>query len=155
MTDQFYTYPKVSKRLHFGPLGSHIYSFARILMVQGYKTSTAKHKIRIVSDLSHWLYQQGLSVKDLDETTLNAYLLYKDRRGSIFRIEPPTLRELLKHLRETGVVPDLVRVDDDSGRKRIENGFSEYLAQERGLKQATIDRYLSIAGRFLSDQFGT
>ena len=52
MTDQFYTYPKVSKRLHFGPLGSHIDSFARILMEEGYQTRTAKHKIRIISDLS-------------------------------------------------------------------------------------------------------
>ena len=155
MTDQFYTYPKVSKRLHFGPLGSHIDSFARVLMVQGYKTSTAKHKIRIISDLSHWLDQQGLSDKDLDETTLNEFLLYRGRRGSIFRIEPPTLREWLKHLREAGIVPDPVRVDDDSKRRRIENGFAEYLAKKRGLKQATIDTYLSIAGRFLFDQFGT
>jgi site-specific recombinase XerD len=155
MTDQFHTYPKVSKRLHFGPLGNHIDSFARALMVQGYKTSTAKHKIRIISDLSHWLDQQGLGVKDLDETTLNEYLLCKGRRGSIFRIEPPTLRVFLKHLREAGIVPDPVIVDDDSQRRRIENGFAAYLSKERGLKQATIDTYLSIAGRFLFDQFGT
>jgi hypothetical protein len=90
MIDHFFLHPKALKRLHFGPLGSHIDSFAEILMVQGYKSSTAKQKIRIVADLSRWLDQQGLSVKDLDETTLNEYLLYKGRRGSIFRIEPPT-----------------------------------------------------------------
>jgi site-specific recombinase XerD len=155
MTDQFYSYPKVSKRLHFGPLGDHIDSFAQILMVQGYKTNTAKQKIRILADLSRWLDQQGLRVKDLDETTLNQYHSYKGRRGSIFRTETPTLREFLKHLRETGIVPDSVRVDDDSKRRRIEHGFAVYLAKERGLKQVTIDTYLSIAGRFLFDQFGT
>lgn len=58
-------------------------------------------------------------------------------------------------MRETGVVADSVRVDDGSKPSRIESGFAEYLAQERGLKQVTIDNYLSIAGRFLSDQFGT
>lgn len=154
MIDHFYSHPKVLKRLHFGPLGNHIDSFAQILMVQGYQTSTAKHKIRIVADLSRWLEQQGLRVKDLNETTLNEYLLYKGRRGSIFRIEPPTLRALLEHLRETGVVANSVRVDD-SKRSRIQSGFADYLAQERGLKQVTIDNYLSIAGQFLSDQFGT
>jgi site-specific recombinase XerD len=123
--------------------------------VQDYKTSTAKQKIRIVADLSCWLDQQELSVKDLDETTLNEFLLYRGRRGSIFKIEPPTLRQLLKHWRETGVVADSVRVDDHSNRRRIESGFAEYLVQERGLKQITIDTYLPIAGRFLSDQFGT
>ena len=155
MIDQFLSHPKVLKRLHLGPLGSHIDSFAQILIVQDYKTSTAKQKIRIVADLSCWLDQQELSVKDLDETTLNEFLLYRGRRGSIFKIEPPTLRQLLKHWRETGVVADSVRVDDHSNRRRIESGFAEYLVQERGLKQITIDTYLPIAGRFLSDQFGT
>jgi len=154
MIDHFFSDPKVLKRLHLGPLGTHIDSFAQILMAQGYKRSTAKRKIGIVADLSRWLDQQRLSVKDLDEITLNEYLLYKGRRGSIFKIEPPTLRESLKHLRETGVVPDSVRVDDDSKPRRIESDFAEYLAQERGLKQVTIDTYLSIAGRFLSYQFG-
>ncbi len=155
MIDQFFSNPKVLKRLHLGPLGTHMDSFAQTLMMQGYKRNTAKQKIRIVADLSRWLDQQRLSVKDLDEITLNQYLMYKGRRGSIFKIEPPTLRALLEHLRETGVVADSVRVDDDSNRSRIESGFAEYLAQERGLKQVTIDNYLSIAGRFLSDQFGT
>ncbi len=155
MINQFFSNPKVLKRLHFGPLGSHIDSFSQILIVQGYKTSTAKQKIRIVSDLSCWLDQQGFSVKDLDETTFDEFLLYRGRRGSIFKIEPPTLRQLLKHLRETGVVADSVRLDDHSKRRRIESGFAEYLLQERGLEQITIDRYLPIASRFLSDQFGT
>jgi site-specific recombinase XerD len=155
MIEHFYSHPKVLKRMHFGPLGGHIDSFARILIMQGYQRSTAKQKIRIVADLSRWLDLQGLHVKDLHETTLNEYLLYKGCRGSIFKIEPPTLWALLEHLRESGVVADAVRVDDNSKRGRIESGFAEYLAQERGLKQITIDNYLSIAGRFLSDQFGT
>ena len=155
MIEYFFSTPNVLKRLHFGPLGSYIDSFAQILEVQGYKRSTAKYKITIVADFSRWLDQQGFSVTDLDEITLNKFLLYRGRRGSIFKIEPPTLRALLKHLRETGVVPDAVRVDDDSKRRRIESGFAEYLVQERGLEQITIDTYLPIAGRFLSDQFGT
>ena len=155
MIDHFFSNPEVLKRLHFGPLGKHIDSFAQILEVQGYKRSTAKYKITIVADFSRWSDQQGLSVTDLDEITLNKFLLYRGRRGSIFKIEPPTLRDLLKHLRETGVVPDAVRVDDDSKRRRIECGFAKYLAQERGLAQRTIDSYLPIARKFLSDQFGT
>ena len=155
MIDQFFSQPKVLKRLHFGPLDSHIDSFAQILVEQGYKTSTAKHKIRIVADFSRWLDQQGFSVTELDQITLNEFLLFRGRRGSIFKIEPPTLRDLLKHLRETGVVPDAVQVDDNSKRRRIEYGFTEYLAKERGLEQITIDTHLQIARQFLSDQFDT
>ena len=155
MIDHFFSNPEVLNRLHFGPLGAHIDSFAQILEVQGYKRSTAKYKITIVADFSRWLDQQGFSVTDLDEITLNKFLLYRGRRGSIFKIEPPTLQKFLKSLRETGVVPDAVRVDDDSKLKRIECGFAKYLAQERGLEQITIDSYLPIARKFLSDQFGT
>jgi site-specific recombinase XerD len=155
MIDHFFSNPEVLNRLHFGPLGAHIDSFAQILEVQGYKRSTAKYKITIVADFSRWLDQQGFSVTDLDEITLNKFLLYRGRRGSIFKIEPPTLQKFLKSLRETGVVPDAVRVDGDSKLKRIECGFAKYLAQERGLEQITIDSYLPIARKFLSDQFGT
>jgi len=155
MIDHFYSNPKVLKRLHLGPLGGHIDNFAKILIAQGYKPSTAKHKIRIVADLSCWLDRHGLRVKDLNETTLDDYLMYKGRRGSIFKIEPPTLQALLEHLRETGVVEDSASVDDDSMCGCIESGFAEYLAQERGLKQISVDHYLSVARRFLSNQFGT
>ena len=155
MIDQLFSQPKVLKRLHFGPLGSHIDSFAQILVAQGYKTSTAKHKIRIVADFSCWLDQQGFSITDLDEIALKEFLLFRGRRGSIFKIEPPTLWDLLKHLRKTGVVPDAVQVDDNSKRRLIECGFAEYLAKERGLEQITIDTDLQIARQFLSDQFGT
>ena len=154
MIDHFFSQAKVLKRLHFGPLGSNIDSFAQILDVQGYKRSTAQHKIRIVADFSRWIDQQGFSVIDLDEITLSEFLLFRGRRGSIFKIEPPTLRDLLKHLRETGVVPDAVRFDDDSEHRCIECGFGKFLAQERGLKQATVDTYLPIAGQFLTEQFG-
>jgi len=155
MIDHFFSQPKVLKRLHLGPLGSHIDSFAQILVAQGYKTSTAKHKIRIAADFSRWLDQQGFNVTDLDEITLNEFLLFRGRRGSIFNIEPPTLQDLLKHLREAGVAPEAVKVDDSSKRRRIECGFAEYLAKERGLKQITIDKDLRIARQFLSFQFGT
>ena len=154
MIDHFFSQSKVLKRLRFGPLGSHIDSFAQILEVQGYKKSTAKYKITIVADFSRWLDQQGFNITELDEITLSEFLLFRGRRGSIFKIEPPTLRDLLKHLRKTGVVPDAVRFDDDN-RRRIECGFAKYLAQERGLEQITIDSYLPIARKFLSDQFGT
>jgi site-specific recombinase XerD len=122
-------------------------------MMQGYQTTTAKHKIRIIADLSCWLDQKGLGANDLDETALKEYLLYKGRRGSIFSIEPPTLRAFHKHLNEIGIVQGSEGVDD-SKCGRIESDFAKYLAKERGLKQTTIDTYLPIVSQFLSDQFG-
>jgi len=155
MIDYFFSNPKVLERLHLGPLGPHIDSFAQLLRVQGYHRNTAKYKIRLVAALSRWLEQKGLSAKNLNETTVNEFLLYRGQRGSIFRIEPPTLRQLLKHLRGNGIVRDAVLTDYDSQRIAIEKSFADYLAHERGLKQATINTYVPIAGRFLSYKFGT
>ena len=123
--------------------------------MQGYHRNTAKYMIGLVAALSRWVDQKGLSIKELNEITLNEFLLYRGQRGSIFRIEPPTLRQLLQHLREKGVVPDAVPADYDSKRIAIVSDFAEYLTHERGLKQVTIDSYLSKAGRFLSYKFGT
>ena len=43
MIDHFFSHPKVLKRLHFGPLGSHIDSFAQILEVQGSEVLANDH----------------------------------------------------------------------------------------------------------------
>ena len=74
MIDHFFSHPKVMKRLRFGPLGSHIDSFAQILEVQGYKKSTAKYKITIVADFSRWLDQQRINLSELNEIAMCLYL---------------------------------------------------------------------------------
>jgi site-specific recombinase XerD len=153
MTHQFFSCPKVLQRLHAGPLGDYIDGFAQTLVAKGYRRSTATHKIRIVAGFSLWLDHQGLSVKDLDEEKTDGFLSYQGRRGRVFRIEPPTLRQFLEHLYEMGAIVLPSEVVDDGERGRLERSFAQYLAQERGLTQATLDSYLPVVHSFLSERF--
>ena len=152
MTDHFFPDPAVSERLHVGPLSVYINSFARLLKEQGYARRTAEEKIRIVADLSRWLDRRQLRIKDLDEEKISEFLLCRAHQGRTLREERPTLRDLLKDLRRVGTIP--APPVDDSALYAIENSFARYLTQERGLTQATLDTYLQIARRFVSERFG-
>jgi len=63
MIDQFYSDPLSLQHLRFGPLGTHIDTFAELLSAQGYARSTTKEKIRVVAGLSRWLHRRRLGVE--------------------------------------------------------------------------------------------
>jgi hypothetical protein len=60
------------------------------------------------------------------------------------------LRALLQHLRQIGVIPAPTPAIDTTELSRVEQRFGGYLAQERGLAQATVMNYLPEVRRFLS-----
>jgi site-specific recombinase XerD len=59
----------------------------------------------------------------------------------------------LRHLRQTGVIPQLLP-PTDSPLDLIERDYARFLSCERGVAQVTIDYYVAIARRFLSERFG-
>lgn len=154
MIDQFSPYPKALERLHAGPLAVHIDSFAERLLNQGYAINTCKAKVLLVTNLSHWVERKQLQISDLDEQKINEFIKYRTIHYRSNRYENPTLRDFLVHLRGAGIVPVPAPAADTS-LGRIESSFARYLDQERGLSQATIDTYIPIARRFLSERFGT
>ena len=152
MVDQFFSDPVTLQRLHLGPLGPRINAFARCLSESGYAGWTAEEKIRVVSRLSQWLQGRDRRIEDLDEEVVAQFLDYRRRKGLSLHGAPPALRDLLRYLRDAGIIP----------RARIERGplcaveecFAQHLAEERGLAKSTIDNYLPTARAFLSERFG-
>jgi site-specific recombinase XerD len=153
MIDQFYSDPLSLQRLRFGPLGTHIDTFAELLSAQGYARSTAKEKIRVVAGLSCWLHRRRLGVETLDEQRVSEFLRYWRHQGLYGRGTFCTLQELLRHLREAGIARFVPSVEKNAFHG-IERDFARYLTQERGLAQATLDNYLPTARTFLSECFG-
>ena len=105
MIDQFFSDPPSVKRLHLGPLGSHIDAFAQHLSERGYAAWTAQEKIRMVAGLSRWLQRRKLGVEDLDEHVVSQFLRYGRRKGLSQHGASPALRDLLGHLRDGGIIP--------------------------------------------------
>lgn len=153
MKNQFFEDPKALQEAHVGPLCSYIETFAVGLSQQGYARSTAKEKIRLVADLSRWLDRRQLGLDDLDEQRVVQFLQYRRRRSRVPRNNRATLEVLLKQLRSVGVVAARTPQKDDSALRELQDQFAQYLAQERGLSQATLNTYLPIVGRFLSESF--
>ena len=155
MTDQFFTNPRVLYRLHAVPLGSWVDSFAARLSEQGYAKSSIKYRIRLLSILSRWMHRGRIGIRDLDEQTTIKFLKYLRRKRRIQRGDMPTLRMLLAYLRQLDVIPTPALEVDDSKIGCIVHEFSNYLLQERGLSQASLNNYLPVVRRFLEKRFGT
>ena len=153
MTNRFFKDQSVVQRLRLGPLGTYIDGFAKTLFEQGYATITAKQKLLLISALSRRLQRQRLAVEDVNELRIESFILYRKRKKSLHHIDPPTLRQFLRFLYETGVIPPLVPEIEDSPVQRIEKSFASYLSQERGLSQKTLGNYLYVARRVLSERF--
>ncbi|MGO9269463.1 MAG: tyrosine-type recombinase/integrase [Terriglobia bacterium] len=64
------------------------------------------------------------------------------------------MRSLLKHLRETKVVQEPVTPGEGSPLDHLQASFAQYLAEERGLRPATLKQYLFQTQWFLSERFG-
>ena len=137
-----------------GPLGGVIESFTEFLGKQGYARGTCRKKIWLVGELSKWLEREGLELGDLDEKRVTDFLEYRRKRGKKPSSEAMTLRTLLEHLRETGVLCHPISVTDNDEKTGIEKAFEGYLLQERGLTSATVVNYLPVVRCFLRERFG-
>ena len=153
--DQFGTFPGTLQTSHVRPFAFYIETFSARLLEEGYASTTTREQTRLVADLSRWLRRRCLEATALDEQTVARFLQYRRRNGRVYRGSAATLRKLLAHLREAGVIRGSAQKVDDTPLQRMEIDFSRYLAQERGLSRATVINYLPTVRRFLSDRFGT
>lgn len=125
-----------------GALASVIDSFAEALTERGYAWSTTREQVRLVGGLGRWLDRRKLSVRDLDETRIAAFLRDRRKRGRTARSNHATLRSLLDHLRSIGVVRRSRAARRVGMSDQIKRAFAQYLAQERGVCTATQVNYL-------------
>jgi site-specific recombinase XerD len=154
MIDHYYSQRKSLQRLGRGPLAPHLHRFAGLLAEQGYSKRFAQQKLRLVADLSRWLEQKHLEVEQLNERQVAAFFKARWQRRRRHSADPATLALLIRHLRQSLVIPAAVRPAWKGPLDRMEGDYARFLIQERGLSQATLDNYLPVAVRFLSQRFG-
>jgi len=143
------------RRLQIGSLTPYIDPFAQYLLKQGYADTTARDKMRVVAKLSQWMEQQQFILDSLNEQKISVFLQelhlheHRPRRG-----DTTTLRELLRLLRDSSAVPETCTANDPCALEQLEDSFTCYLAQERGLTKATINNYVPVVHHFLTAHFG-
>lgn len=139
--------------LRSGPLGPHIDGFAKLLASQGHAVQTRQLKIRLVADLSAWLRRKQLPIQDLDETQAAEFLKTRKQRYVARRGERRTTAALLRHFRHLGIIPGPHEAVNDNPLEQITRDYAQFLSEQRGVSQTTIDNYLPIVRRFLGKRF--
>jgi len=155
MTNKFLADPVAQSRRCEGPLGACITGFGALLDARGYAKATEKEQLQFVADFSRWLDRRRLEVEDVDERRGTEFVRARRRRGRVRRGDGTTLRTLLEHLRQIGVIPAPTPAVDTTELSRVEQRFGVYLTQERGLSRATVINYRPVVHQFLSGRFAT
>jgi site-specific recombinase XerD len=143
----------VPEWLYAGPLGSYVNSFTSLLLEKGYTNYSIKVKIRLVAKFSRWLNQQNLGFDDLKLELFDHFIKYQKTANPVRRGDLATLKLLLRHLSDAGIIlPSVIKIDDNPFCQ-IEDGFAQYLSQERGLSPETLTTYIPLVRCFLSNFF--
>lgn len=155
MIDQFCPNPVIAQRLHSGPLSAHIDTLAQLWVAQGYASSTLKYAMRLFAALSTWLQQQPLTATDLDQQRLEEFLQARYQHHRPHRNDRATLRRLLEHLQQSGIIATPSSALEPQALSPVEEAFRGYLVHQRSLAATTVGAYLDTVGRFLQQRFGT
>lgn len=119
-------------------------------MDDGYADATVKSKLLLLADFGRWLGRRRLSLRNLNEGLVAAFVKNKRR---VRRGDSRTLQQLLDHLRKGDIVPDRKLVSDKSPLANILSRYESYLRSERGLVTATIISYQPFIHKFLVKRF--
>jgi site-specific recombinase XerD len=153
MIEFFFPQPQDLLPLRSGPLAPHLDRFATLLAQQGYCQPEGRRRLRLVADLSQWLAERRIKLEEFDEHQTTAFFGTRWKTYSKKGGELCTLKLLLWHLHQTGVIPiprpPLVR----SSVERLVGDYEQFLLQQRGLVPQSVRKYLPVVRRFLRHRF--
>ena len=155
MLEHYFKLPAVLRRHRSGLLGTYLDSFVSQAHGLGYPRETVRHQCCVLRDLGMWLKRTRLGVVDLDGRVAGRYIESRRRRGRTGKgDEAATVRRLVEHLRELGVIASAEAVQEDSPLDGTIRRYRQYLVIQRGVVQATVDCYVAFVREFLVQQFG-
>ena len=140
---------------HFKSLRCYLPTFSSRLFSQGYSPATIYSKNQIVRNFVRWIESQHFTICELDELSIDSFFEDHPRAGHVRRGDLSTLHSLLEWLRNLGLTPEALIEADDSQLHIIENDFSRYLEEVRGLSQSTLHNYLPVIHCFLTESFSS
>lgn len=144
------TRPSNSRRLHDGPLGYFIDDYATQLADQGLARSTGMRTLSLIADLSRWLQQKGLGVRELNEKVLVRYRRSRARTRPLGFGDPIALRRFLGAMRELDICESPPSMPLSPLAQEHEE-FRCYLSQDIGLSPRTLEHYAGLLDLFLRE----
>ncbi len=132
-----------------GPLEPYVDGFRQQLAGQGYSPWTAIAHMQLMAQVSCWLAAHRLGAGALTAAGVASFLQDRRASGQARRLSPRGLVPLLGYLRGLGVAPEPTPPVPQSPLDQLLEHFAAYLVAERGLAEATVISYRSVAARFL------
>jgi len=121
---------------------------------QGYSSYSLQRQVRLASDFSRWLEQNGVTLRDLSSLH-PGHLRHRARKVRIGRGDAPALRYLMAFLRRVEAIP--ADEEPPAATTPVEccvEEYEQYLREERALAAATIVNYLPFIRELLTHRFG-
>jgi hypothetical protein len=141
---------KVPRCRVLGPLAEYADGFRAELDRLGYTALSREYKVNQVGRLSRWLAAQRLTVSDLDEARLAAFLTTM----ATSRRRPPAraaMKPLLDFLHAQGVLAPEVAAPREQVDELMDD-YHRWMITDRALAGRSIGRYETTARRFLADR---
>lgn len=131
------------ERVRFtGPLAPLAAGLTAELAALGYTTTSATTQLQLAAHLSRWLHVRDLSVAELTETVITAFLADR-RRDYSSRYSLQALSPTLVYLRRLGAAPPAAAARAPVGaHEQLMARFRRYLLVERSVTVPVADAYL-------------
>ncbi len=139
--------------LESGPLCRHIQPYIAHVHEQGYKLNTIRYHLSLMANFNRWLVRTGRGLRDLSETTIEAFLRRFLGQRTWQAGERAALLRLLCILRETRATPQAKAVQLTPVQTLVAQ-YRQYLTEERGCSDWTVENYTRHIDRFLARRFG-
>jgi integrase/recombinase XerD len=151
---QIFRDSKICERMHEGPLGQYIDSYATEMSEQGYCEAAAESQTRLISDLSRWMAERKITPQHITTDRCKIYLRYRAQHRRPKRDDKAALKRLMNLLLRQGVIPE-PSSPAATPVTQLQVEYGQYLRQERALVSTTVHRYVVLAREFLTHCFGT
>ena len=140
-----------------GPLARHLGLFVTSLISRQYAASVIYIKALHAVAFDRWLAKRRVVLADLGDVHLERYrhrrrLRHQRIRAETRRIEWCDVTQLLQFLRGHGLC-STIRVETTAADDLVAR-YEQHLQDQQGLAAATIERYRTVAIRFLHERYG-
>jgi integrase len=138
-----------------GPLAAEVHAFRAGLVRAGYTARTGQDNAYVMACLSRWLEAEGLTPAELTAERLERFAAARREAGYRRWRTVGSLRLVLRHLRDKGLVPGDERpADAGDPAGRVLGAFARYLRTERQLAERTVSLRVHLVRPFLAGLAG-
>ena len=151
MVDDYFVAPSCLRRYHHGPLAPYIDGLTMFLHDRGYKRSSVRLVLCLVSRFNSYAAGAGVrEANEIDEALVSRFLRRLLAEGR-FRDAPRAMKHMLEYLRRSGVV-GTVSINNGAGAElgaELLKRYDQHLDAVRGLPVSTRQDYCRGARRLL------